>query len=235
MDALILAAGRGTRMENLEVPKCLIDIGGIKIIDYQLSCLKQAGIENIFVVTGYNSEMISNHLKDKVIFLHNSNYAFTNNLHSLWIANGIIKNDFVCIYSDLFFHEEILKNCINSNNEICLVIEKNIRDETMRVRIENKSIIEVNKKIPKDDASGNFIGMAKFKKNSFDIFFGEMEKMISTDSQNLYYTSVIESIIKKGQKVGYVTTENFPWIDMDEKHEVEQAKRIYQKIVEEDS
>ena len=59
--------------------------------------------------------------------------------------------------------------------------------------------------------------------------------MISTDSQNLYYTSVIESIIKKGQKVGYVTTENFPWIDMDEKHEVEQAKRIYQKIVEEDS
>ena len=37
MDALILAAGRGTRMSGINTPKCLLDIGGLSIIQYQIS------------------------------------------------------------------------------------------------------------------------------------------------------------------------------------------------------
>jgi len=79
MDALILAAGRGTRMGNVEKPKCLLDIGGTTIIDYQINCFKKSGIDRIFVVTqegviyvlrndpGVKTKKVFLDLKDKVI------------------------------------------------------------------------------------------------------------------------------------------------------------------------
>ena len=88
MDALILAAGRGTRMGGIDTPKCLLDLGGLSIIQYQIKCLKNAGINKIFIVTGYNSEQIHSHLNDDFNFLHNVDFATTNNLYSVWTARN---------------------------------------------------------------------------------------------------------------------------------------------------
>ena len=229
MDALILAAGRGTRMGNLEMPKCLLDLGGITILDYQIKCFKQVGIKNIFIVTGYNYEMISNHLNEKVTFLHNPDFASTNNLYSLWAAKDVLKDDFVCVYSDLFFHQKILQKCISDENQICLAVERNIRDETMRVRIKNNLIVEVNKQIPLGSANGNFIGMSKFKKNSILSLFESISKLISENNLNSYYTLAIEDLIKNDDDVNFIETENLPWMDIDEQSEIIDARKLYQK------
>ena len=58
MDALILAAGKGTRLGLDNLPKCLIQFENLTLIEYQINCLSDLGIKNIFVVTGYNSEKI---------------------------------------------------------------------------------------------------------------------------------------------------------------------------------
>ena len=183
MDALILAAGRGTRMGQIDIPKCLLDIGGTSIINNQIKNFKNAGINRIFIVTGYNSELIHSHLNGDFIFLHNSDYANTNNLHSVWAAKDSLDDDFICVYGDLLFHKEILENCIQNDNDICLVIEKNVRSETMKVKIENNLIVEVNKSISQDLADGNFIGMAKFKKSMIPVLFGEISLLV--DNGNL--------------------------------------------------
>jgi len=232
MDALILAAGRGTRMGRIENPKCLLDIGGIAIIDYQISCFREIGFNRIFVVTGYNSEMVRRHLKDSVDFLYNPDYAQTNNLYSMWTAREMMNDDFVCVYGDLFFDKQILQKCVDDKNEICLAIERNIRDETMRVRIKDNYVIEVNKLIPKESANGNFIGMAKFDKKCISFLFKEISTLVSNDNHDSYYTSAIESMIKKGQKVNYVETNGMMWFDIDEKHELEEAKKTCQKMIE---
>ena len=44
MDALILAAGLGTRMKGINSPKCLLEINGIALIDYQIKWFKKLGI-----------------------------------------------------------------------------------------------------------------------------------------------------------------------------------------------
>ena len=50
-------------MGEIDKPKCLLDLGGISIIiQYQIKCLKNIGINKIFIVTGYNSEQIHSHL-----------------------------------------------------------------------------------------------------------------------------------------------------------------------------
>jgi len=235
MDALILAAGRGTRMGGIDKPKCLLDIGGTTIINNQIKHFKNVGINKIFIVTGYNSELLHSYLNHDFTFLHNTEYANTNNLYSVWTAKDSLDDDFICVYGDLLFHKEILDNCIQNNSDICLVIEKNVRSETMKVRIENNLIVEVNKNISEDLADGNFIGMAKFKKSVIPALFNEISLLIENDNLNSYYTSAIESLIQKNKKINFVETNNLPWMDIDEEHELAEAKKIYQNMNRDES
>lgn len=230
MDALILAAGRGTRMGQIDIPKCLLDIGGTSIINNQIKNFRNAGIDRIFIVTGYNSELIHSHLNDDFTFLHNTEYANTNNLYSVWTARDSLDDDFICVYGDLLFHKEILDKCIQNNSDICLVIEKNVRSETMKIRIENNLIVEVNKNISEDLADGNFIGMAKFKKSMIPDLFNEISFLVENGNLNSYYTSAIESLIQKNKQINFVETNNLPWMDIDEEHELAEAKKIYQNM-----
>ena len=103
MIGLILAAGSGTRMKVMDTPKCLMNLGSIPIIEYQLQCFKEFGINDIVVVVGYNSKMIKEHVGKRAKFVDNLNYKTTNNLYSIWEARDSINDDFVCVYSDLLF------------------------------------------------------------------------------------------------------------------------------------
>lgn len=230
MDALILAAGRGTRMGGIEKPKCLLDFNGTSIIKYQIQCFKNLGINRIFVVTGYHSNLLHSHLHDEVIFLHNDDFATTNNVSSVWAARNHLDDDFVCVYGDLLFNKKILENLLLDKNEICMVIEKNTRDETMKIKLKKKLIIEVNKKIPKENANGNFIGMAKFQKAMIPIFFNEISKIIENKNTDSYYTSAIESMIANGHNIHYVDTNNLQWMDIDEPQEFDEAKKMFNEI-----
>ena len=137
MDALILAAGKGTRLGLDNLPKCLIQFENLTLIEYQINCLSDLGIKNIFVVTGYNSEKIEDKLGHQVMYIHNKEFSTTNNIKSILLAKKFLKDDFVCMYGDLFFHKNILKKCIDSKNKMTLMVESELRDETTRVKIEN--------------------------------------------------------------------------------------------------
>ena len=71
---LILAAGTGTRMGNNTTPKCLLNLDGISIIEYQLQCFKKFGINDIVVVVGFNSEMIKKRIGTDVKYVNNLNF-----------------------------------------------------------------------------------------------------------------------------------------------------------------
>ena len=62
MKAIILAAGRGSRMKKLtdERPKCLVKLRGKTLLDLQLDALKSAGISQIAIVTGYKRKLLAN-------------------------------------------------------------------------------------------------------------------------------------------------------------------------------
>ena len=139
-----------------------------------------------------------------------------------------LQDDFICVYGDLMFDEEILKKCLEIKSEIGLIVETKTRDETMKVKIENEKIVAVNKKIDYKTADGNFVGMAKFSKNVLKILFNEIDYLI-TENIDGYYTLGIENLIKKNTKVGYQFTDGLSWMDMDEEKEFEEAKKIFGK------
>ena len=226
MDALILAAGQGTRLGLNDSPKCLIEFGTSSLIEYQIKCLNELGIKNIHIITGYFPEKIKSKIGDSANYIHNPEFSSTNNICSILCAKNFMSDDFICIYGDLFFDKKILKNCFSSKKDIVLTVEKNLREETSRVKIKDDKIILVNKNINFNEADGNFIGMAKFSKNITKKLFNSIEKIAKNDSQS-YYTSAIEDLIQNGTDVHFVTTENLSWMDIDTPDDLIHAQELF--------
>ena len=80
MMGLILAAGTGTRMEST-TPKCLLNLDGTSIIEYQLECFKEFGINDIVVVVGFNSSMIKERIGSDVKYVNNLDFKNHQNLY----------------------------------------------------------------------------------------------------------------------------------------------------------
>ena len=66
MKAVILAAGKGTRMRELtnELPKPMLKVRGQPILEHIIDGLKSAGIREIFIVTGFRAEAIEDYFGD---------------------------------------------------------------------------------------------------------------------------------------------------------------------------
>ena len=69
MNAIILAAGKGTRMKNSQ-PKVLIDIEGVPLLKRIVDNIDTKEINKTIVVVGENGELIQNTLKDKVTYAY---------------------------------------------------------------------------------------------------------------------------------------------------------------------
>lgn len=87
MNAIILAAGMGTRLRPLtnDKPKCLVSVNGIPIIERQLDYLHEAGIKDITLVSGYKAEKLD-YLVEKygVKIVFNEKFDTCNNIYSLY-------------------------------------------------------------------------------------------------------------------------------------------------------
>lgn len=104
-NAIIMAAGTSSRFAPLsyEKPKALIEVRGEVLIERQIRQLREAGIEEVVVVTGYKAEQFE-YLKDKygVVLINNPYYLTRNNNSSIYAAREYIKNSYICS-SDNYF------------------------------------------------------------------------------------------------------------------------------------
>ena len=104
-NAIIMAAGLSSRFAPLsyEKPKALIEVMGEIMIERQIRQLKEAGITEIIIVTGYKAEMFE-YLKDKhgVKLIWNPEFMSKNNHASLWVAREYLKNTYICSADNYF-------------------------------------------------------------------------------------------------------------------------------------
>lgn len=104
-NAVILAGGTGARFAPLsyDKPKGLIEVKGEIMLERQIRQLQAAGVNDIYIVTGYKKEQLF-YLKDKygVQLIDNPAYARQNSAASLWLARDVIRNSFICSADNYF-------------------------------------------------------------------------------------------------------------------------------------
>ena len=104
-NAIIMAAGTSSRFAPLsyEKHKALTVVKGEVLIERQIKQLLEAGINTIYIVTGYKAEQFD-YLKEKynISFIHNDEYLTRNNNGSIWKVKDILSNSYICS-SDNYF------------------------------------------------------------------------------------------------------------------------------------
>lgn len=168
--SIILAAGRSTRLRPLtdNQPKCLLDMGPKKILDWQLDSLRSIGVRDLRVVIGYQKEMIQSHISAKhpdmnVTYIENPDFETTNTLFSLALALESFTEDFYYMNADVVFEQRILERLSTHSGGGFLAIDcKQCREEEVKVQTANQQITAIGKHLNPAESLGEFIGVANF-------------------------------------------------------------------------
>lgn len=126
-NAIILAAGKSSNFAPFiyEKPKGLFRVRGEILIERQIKQLKDAGIDDIYIVVGYMKEKFF-YLEEKygVKLVANNTFLTKNNIYSLFVVKEFLANTFICCADQYFFHNPFIdKNEENISYRACMHIE----------------------------------------------------------------------------------------------------------------
>ena len=228
MKAIILAAGRGSRMKHFthERPKCLIKIRGRSLLDWQLQALRNAGIVKIGIVTGYKRELLVNR---GLIEFYNSRWSETNMVSSLACAEKWLESE-PCIvsYSDIFYEASAVKSLIECSDDLAVTYDPNwlelwtkrfgdplLDAETFRLNPDG-SLSEIGKK-PKtiEEVEGQYMGLLRFSQASWAEVLRMRASMGPKEFDSMDMTGTLQKIINAGYITVSAIAYNNEWGEVD--------------------
>lgn len=232
MKAIILAAGRGSRMLKFtdDRPKCLVEIAGQSLLSWQLLALCGAGITDIAVVGGYRSEMIAATRKDSerpFSLLTNPNWESTNMLSTLLCASEwIAGEECVVSYSDIVYPAGHVRALLRDESPIALTYDARW-EELWRLRqdgdplVDAETFLEKNGRLKEigaqphslDEVQGQYMGLLKITPAGWKIILSKCgaigEKVAKTDM-----TSFLRMLLEDNIPIGAVRVEG-QWCEVD--------------------
>jgi choline kinase len=228
MKALILAAGRGTRIRSIhgDHPKCLIRFNGTQstILDHQIESLFSVGVTNIGIVVGYEKDQIIQHVIKNYrdhhkyfSFIENAAFATTNNIYSFWLAQKWLNGEpFICLNADVVCDARILAPAVEPVAPITMIVDPRWRDETMKVIVSGNRVIQMSKLITKDDFSGTYIGITTFGAGIQEALFAKINDLIETGNKDVFFNVAVQQLADEGVHVGFTSTGDLPWAEIDD-------------------
>lgn len=221
MKAILLCAGRGSRLDPLTVdrPKCLVEVGGAAILDHQISALHACGIHEIVVVAGYRCDAIHDHvaghpLERSIDVAYNPRWATSNSIGSVWTARAHLANPFILVNGDTIFSPALLGKALRAVEcGVNLLIEQSAAmDDDMRVGVSDGRIAEVGKGL--DDASFRSLGI--IVSTGGERYLGALADVLDApDGDQSYHHAVIDRLARDAE-VHPVTVTGMHWQEIDQ-------------------
>lgn len=225
MIAIILAAGESKRLRPLteSTPKCLLELDGKAIIDYQIDHLKSAGVKKSVVVTGFMAPKLESHLTERhpdfeFTFIRSTDYQKTYPAHGLWLTKEFMESEFLYLNADVVFHPDILKRTLESRHDTVTAIQRNPWDEeAVNVILTNDStqIAEIGKNIARTLNDGEFIGVTKIGKEFSRELVKVLDHFIEKEEFKKFAADAINLAIQRRQEMHVIDVTDLPAIEVD--------------------
>lgn len=237
MKAIILAAGIGNRLgeSSANKPKSLLEFEGKSLLKRHIDILIENQIEELTIVTGYQSEMIETHLQDSALpinFIYNDKFT-EGSIISLNCAQEILFNEpeFILMDADVLYDSEMIKRLVNTEIENCLLLDRDFipGDEPVKICVDkNGRINEFRKKVADNlqfEIQGESVGFFKFNKLIGTSLLGRINDYLSRGENDTPYEEAIRDLIKTyPEQFGYEDVTGVPWIEIDFPEDIERAK-----------
>jgi len=236
--AVILAAGRGKRMNSEEVNKVTLRLHGKPLIQHTMDVLKNLHVSPIIVVIGFAKQSIKDVLKDTVIYAEQKEQVGTadalmcgiekipQNVFHVLVLNGddsaFYTKDIIrkLIEQHIHTHASVSFLTMNTNEP-----ESNgriLRDSEGKVKkiIEEKDATEQEKQI-KEINIACYLFTASFLRK----YLKEVKK--SEITGEYYLTNLIEIAYNNNEKIETVTENNIKWRGINTPEELREAEKLF--------
>ncbi len=195
MRAILLAAGMGTRLRplTLETPKSLVKVNNKPMLETQVEYLREKGIEEIIVVTGYLSEKFD-YLKEKynVKLVHNDKYNVYNNIYTMYLVKDYLGDSYV-IDADVYLHNNFIDENISESTYFS-GYKEDFKNEWL---IEFDDNNKVNNIVVGDDKGYILCGVSYWSQKDSKLIVEKLEEAINDrDLENIYWDDLVKENIK---------------------------------------
>ena len=221
MKAILLAAGRGTRISRMveAIPKSTLPISGKPLIRRTVEMLIGRGIEPV-VCVGYQKEKIYEALEGlKVIYYENPFFDITNSIASLWFAKDELQGeDILILNADVYFSKKILEIILQDKWDNVLAIDKTRTEVGDYFFATNDSgcIHKYGKELPLEERSCEYVGIAKITKEFLPTFKERMCHMVDEQKHQCWWENVLYSFTDSAEKeIHTVDVDGIFWAEID--------------------
>lgn len=232
VSAVILAAGRGSRLGNdgAETPKCLTEIAGVRLIDSQLAALRAVGIHEVIVVGGYRADQLQGGNYDVI---ENREWASTSMVDSMRI--GLQGQGAACgavvVYGDVYLNTRSLSELTGTSSDICVGYTRDWQDnwsnryddplqdlESFRMDPGGR-LVEIGGRVSSiDEIEGQFAGVLYLSCEGKARVANHLEADTLTST-----TGLLAKMIAEGEVVDtFVVLE--PWFEIDTEQDLRFAR-----------
>ncbi len=231
MEAVIIAAGDGSRLSRYYSPKPLTPIFGLRLIERIILAGKRAGITDFKIVVGYKAARIKRELGDgtrygvRLTYIDNPDWEKGNGI-SVLSARGHVGDRFLLLMSDHLFDETILNKLktVDSEDERCILcIDTNVQgdhfslEDVTKVQLDGDRVKHIDK------------GLGRFNAIDTGIFlctpaiFDALEE--STRAGRYSLSAGNQILAERGLLKGLDVTGAF-WVDVDDEAALEKARQV---------
>lgn len=203
MKAILLAAGRGTRISRMvrEIPKSTLPINGEPLIRVTADILKSRGI-GIVACVGYQQEAIREALKDHdVSYYFNPFYDVTNSIASLWFARQELTEDCLILNADVFFSDTILQMIMEEEHDAVMLVDKTRRKtgDYFFSTTDNGCIQKYGKDLPLQYRSCEYVGISKVSAKFMPHFLQRLDELITASKHDKWWEDTLYSFTGEGK------------------------------------
>lgn len=212
MRAILLAAGRGSRMKGLtdERPKCLVEVQGKPLIEWQMEVFRRARIDEVAIVTGYRRELLAARGHTEFV---NPLWSETQMVSSLACARDWLESG-ACIvsYSDILYGEEAIRLLADCDADLAVTYDPNwleqwerrfgdplVDAETFRLN-PNQTLAEIgNKPTSVQELEGQFMGLLRFTPRGWAEVQGIRDALNPSERDRMHMTGTLQKVIEAGR------------------------------------
>lgn len=239
MRGLILAAGRGSRMvaATADRPKALVELGGVPLLDWQLSALRGAGIREIGLVRGYRGEAFEGR---GLTLFDNPRWAATNMVASLAAAaDWLAACPCIVSYADIFYPAEAVSRLIAAQGDIVLGYDRDWLDlwsrrfddpvsdaETFRIDPHGRMLEIGGKTGCAQHIEGQYIGLFRLTPAGWARIAAFLASCDPATRAKLDVTALLSRLIAAGGEVRGVPIPG-PWGEVDQPGDLS----VYEKMI----
>ncbi len=229
MEAIILAAGRGTRLLPLteELPKCLLEVDdNITVIERQLLSIEQAGaIDRVLMVVGHKATAVEASLAKRargvpIEFIFNPFFDEHNALVSLWLALQRRPKEFVVLNGDVVFSAACLSQVLDAPREaqVCLLYspKTTLADDAVKVTAVDGLLTHIGKDLPADQASGESAGIIRFVEDGARAAHRIADEMLrDLSNRSRFWYALVSQMLEAGNPVTALPCDPDKWFEID--------------------